>query len=499
MNDSIHSAPSLLTLTAPAPARRESSGGASDSFGDRLNEAVNASDAPPPAAETTPKASENANPDAKDDKTVAQDASDASETSTEVAAESTETDSTADDPTPDELGEIDPVEAALLSTYIVTETIVLETGPDVVLPDEAATSIDVSAAADGIEGIDPALPPTQPVANTPAVASPSPATDGASAAEGGESGDLLPAALTDSDASADASLDTTIETTVEATTTTDEGAVAIAVDPVDDTQAETAAAGALTNQPTVTDQASEASDEASSTEQAAADGDAADEEARPGPSPATVSAATAPTATVTHRHSDDDKSADAQGVDSATPASREGGERRNGAAVESADKANPLDRTPTIDPARFVSRVTRAIDMAQQRGGGPVEMRLSPPELGALQVKIEVKEGVMTAKMEVETPAARNALLDNLPALRERLDQQNIRIDKFDVEVRDEAQQRGGDWRQQQDNQQRSEERQNRPAARPAAPAKLSGGETSGATASPRTITFTNNGINLVV
>ena len=42
----------------------------------------------------------------------------------------------------------------------------------------------------------------------------------------------------------------------------------------------------------------------------------------------------------------------------------------------------------------------------------------------------------MSAKVEVETAAARNVLLDNLPALRERLAEQDIRIEKFDVDVR---------------------------------------------------------------
>ncbi|TWT86517.1 Flagellar hook-length control protein FliK [Pseudobythopirellula maris] len=92
---------------------------------------------------------------------------------------------------------------------------------------------------------------------------------------------------------------------------------------------------------------------------------------------------------------------------------------------------------PTVDSARFVTRVTRAFEAAQQRGGGPIEIRLSPPELGALQIKLEVREGILTASLETETQAARNALLDNLPALRERLAEQQIRIEKFDVDVRE--------------------------------------------------------------
>ena len=42
----------------------------------------------------------------------------------------------------------------------------------------------------------------------------------------------------------------------------------------------------------------------------------------------------------------------------------------------------------------------------------------------------------MSAQVEAETAAARSVLLDNLPVLRERLAEQEIRIEKFDVDVR---------------------------------------------------------------
>jgi flagellar hook-length control protein FliK len=43
---------------------------------------------------------------------------------------------------------------------------------------------------------------------------------------------------------------------------------------------------------------------------------------------------------------------------------------------------------------------------------------------------------VLTAKLEAETTAARNLIMENLPALRERLAQQDVRIERFDVDVR---------------------------------------------------------------
>ncbi len=90
---------------------------------------------------------------------------------------------------------------------------------------------------------------------------------------------------------------------------------------------------------------------------------------------------------------------------------------------------------PEVDRGRFVHRVANAFRSAQQQDG-QIQLRLSPPELGALKLEIAVRHGVLTAKLETETVDARRALLDNLPALRQRLAEQDIRIDKFEVDIR---------------------------------------------------------------
>ena len=93
---------------------------------------------------------------------------------------------------------------------------------------------------------------------------------------------------------------------------------------------------------------------------------------------------------------------------------------------------------PHVDPARFVSRVARAVHTAQERGG-PLHLRLSPPELGALRLELTVHQGALTAKIETDNATARHVLLDNLPALRDRLADQNVRVERFDVDVRQDS------------------------------------------------------------
>ena len=87
-----------------------------------------------------------------------------------------------------------------------------------------------------------------------------------------------------------------------------------------------------------------------------------------------------------------------------------------------------------IDSARFLSRVAKAFTAAQQRDG-EVRLRLSPPELGSLRLQVSVQDGVMVARMETETEAARASLTNNLPALRERLAEQGIRVERFDIDL----------------------------------------------------------------
>jgi flagellar hook-length control protein FliK len=79
--------------------------------------------------------------------------------------------------------------------------------------------------------------------------------------------------------------------------------------------------------------------------------------------------------------------------------------------------------------------------------------------LGSVRLELAVRQGTLSATMETETIAARAALLDNLPLLRERLVEHGIRVEQFDVHVRDD---RGGEAQQQA-----TENRDQQPASSP--------------------------------
>jgi flagellar hook-length control protein FliK len=157
-------------------------------------------------------------------------------------------------------------------------------------------------------------------------------------------------------------------------------------------------------------------------------------------------------------------------------------------------RTNGAEEVSRIDPARFVGRVAKAFHTAQERGG-TLQIRLSPPELGAMRLELTVKDGVMTAALETETSSARRVLLENLPALRDRLAEQNIRVERFDVEVRREGTGGQADPRAAQDQQQpqqgHSEHRRRQAAQPPIA-------ETARQIKPINPAQTNNNGINLV-
>jgi flagellar hook-length control protein FliK len=153
------------------------------------------------------------------------------------------------------------------------------------------------------------------------------------------------------------------------------------------------------------------------------------------------------------------------------------------------------EEMPRVDPARFIGRVAKAFHTAQERGG-TLQIRLSPPELGAMRLELTVKDGVMAATLETENSSAKRVLLEHLPALRERLAEQNIRVDRFDVDVRREGAGGQADPRAAQDQQQPQHGHSERRQPRASQVSETSHRSSVLPTAQPQT---TASGINLVV
>ncbi len=97
-------------------------------------------------------------------------------------------------------------------------------------------------------------------------------------------------------------------------------------------------------------------------------------------------------------------------------------------------EVNNGPRLTEADQTRLVNRVAKAFEAAQRRDG-EIRLRLSPPELGSIRLEVKVGGGVLSARVEAETPAARALLFENLDALRERLAEYNIEVENFDIDL----------------------------------------------------------------
>jgi flagellar hook-length control protein FliK len=66
--------------------------------------------------------------------------------------------------------------------------------------------------------------------------------------------------------------------------------------------------------------------------------------------------------------------------------------------------------------------------------GGSMQIRLDPPELGALQVKVEMRDGTMTASFQTQNDQATRLLSHSLGDLRASLESQGVNVTKLHVE-----------------------------------------------------------------
>jgi len=88
--------------------------------------------------------------------------------------------------------------------------------------------------------------------------------------------------------------------------------------------------------------------------------------------------------------------------------------------------------------------------------GGSMQIRLDPPELGALKVMVEMRDGSMTATFQTSNEDATRLLSHSLNQLKQVLEGQGVSVERLQVQQapRNESQSSGGDSKQQQQAQQ---------------------------------------------
>src|SRR5208283_1353539 len=85
---------------------------------------------------------------------------------------------------------------------------------------------------------------------------------------------------------------------------------------------------------------------------------------------------------------------------------------------------------------------------------GSLVIRIDPPDLGSMQIKLSLDNGMLKANVSVDSNAVKDSFNLALPQIRTSLENAGIKVSDFQVNVR-EDQYRNGQERNNQGQQQR--------------------------------------------
>lgn len=128
-------------------------------------------------------------------------------------------------------------------------------------------------------------------------------------------------------------------------------------------------------------------------------------------------------------------------------------------AAPAASAAPAPTPAPVTPQAHFAEtnhpKIVTAVQTQALTNGGSMQIRLDPPELGALQVLVHMQDGVMTASFQTSNDDATRLLSHSLSQLKQVLESQGVSVEKLQVQQAPKDQQAGnqGEDRQHQRDQ----------------------------------------------
>jgi flagellar hook-length control protein FliK len=116
----------------------------------------------------------------------------------------------------------------------------------------------------------------------------------------------------------------------------------------------------------------------------------------------------------------------------------------------------PPPPSPEVDFAQTNhDRIVTGVHSQLLPHGGTMEIRLDPPELGALKVMVEMRDGVMNATFQTSNEQATQLLSHSLNQLKHVLETQGVSVERIQVQQAPKSEQSPqGDHQQQQQQQQ---------------------------------------------
>jgi len=106
-----------------------------------------------------------------------------------------------------------------------------------------------------------------------------------------------------------------------------------------------------------------------------------------------------------------------------------------GPTAASSTSATGTATSPNAQSAQdLANRVADSLRSGFDRGG-ELRVRLEPPALGKVQIEVQADSGAVSARLEVQTPAARQTLLDNISLLHDAIGQTGATVNRIEIEV----------------------------------------------------------------
>jgi flagellar hook-length control protein FliK len=99
--------------------------------------------------------------------------------------------------------------------------------------------------------------------------------------------------------------------------------------------------------------------------------------------------------------------------------------------VDPSAQSAPTHRTEAVELVRDIAQQIALL--GGQEGKSNFQLQLNPEALGRLHVRLSLEDGAMTVRMTAQSSEARSAIEQNVGQLRQALQDQGIRVDRFEV------------------------------------------------------------------
>lgn len=103
------------------------------------------------------------------------------------------------------------------------------------------------------------------------------------------------------------------------------------------------------------------------------------------------------------------------------------------APLGSAEKAQAAQDSPAVDQTQLLDQVVMGLRGKIDAKNSQADIQLNPPNLGTLQVRVKIENGILSAQFLSEHAVVRNLLSEHMDKLRSVLEGQGIAVDRLAV------------------------------------------------------------------